>query len=488
MRPSAFILFWVGILCVFHAKAGVLTVEMDDPHGNFDWGGTVSLTEANFVVNLMEGLYHATTTGVEPAIAKRMTVSKDGKTLTFDLDPKRKWSDGKPIYAQDFVYGWLRLLSPNTTSVYFPYLFDVENAEEYHDGKKSASDVGLSAPSDFTLTVKLKKPVREWEKITSFWPLFPVRKDQIEKYGTKFTGAGTLVSDGPYVYDSVENKRLTFKRNPYYPNPSKRVKEIRFVLDVPEDDLCKQYQKGVFQIFYASGKCSEKPLRLKTHKLTMLIANVTRFPTNEPLFRKAVFAAIDMKKALKGVALAIPTDSLYPSELGSSKMKDSFDLKAAKKALADSGVIPAKTKITILTYQMEPFQTIGNRIKAQLEKNLGLNVEMMALANREHIFFSGLSDYHFMLYAWIAKVFNKRDYLMPFGNDGNNHLNYQDPIFDLEVQDQLYDKAETKLLQTDAVVKPVSFEYQNIVVNPSVKGLELDHMGLLYFKNVTVTK
>ena len=43
---------------------------------------------------------------------------KDPTTWVFNLRKNAKWSDGTPVTADDFVYGWQRFLDPKTASPY----------------------------------------------------------------------------------------------------------------------------------------------------------------------------------------------------------------------------------------------------------------------------------------------------------------------------------------------------------------------------------
>ena len=48
----------------------------------------------------------------EYAGAESMDVSDDGLVYTFHLRKDAKWSDGQPVTAADYEYGWKRLLNP----------------------------------------------------------------------------------------------------------------------------------------------------------------------------------------------------------------------------------------------------------------------------------------------------------------------------------------------------------------------------------------
>ena len=55
-----------------------------------------------------------------------MDVSDDGLVYTFHLRKDAKWSDGQPVTAADYEYGWKRLLNPEYGYSYSFYLFNVE--------------------------------------------------------------------------------------------------------------------------------------------------------------------------------------------------------------------------------------------------------------------------------------------------------------------------------------------------------------------------
>jgi oligopeptide transport system substrate-binding protein len=69
---------------------------------------------------IFEGLTRlsARTLAPEPGVAEAWEISADGKTYTFHLRSNARWSDGRPVTAQDFTYAWRRLQDPATASEY----------------------------------------------------------------------------------------------------------------------------------------------------------------------------------------------------------------------------------------------------------------------------------------------------------------------------------------------------------------------------------
>jgi oligopeptide transport system substrate-binding protein len=94
-----------------------------------------SAAEERAVAALFEGLTvidTSTPEGVVPGVAARWEVAPDGLTWTFHLRPEAKWSDGKPVTAEDFVETWSRLLAADRE---FPnaYLLDgLQGGREFY--------------------------------------------------------------------------------------------------------------------------------------------------------------------------------------------------------------------------------------------------------------------------------------------------------------------------------------------------------------------
>jgi len=80
---------------------------------------------------IFEGLARLDPRSLEPAagVAQSWDVSADGKTYTFRLRNSARWSDGRPVTAQDFTYAWRRLQSPTLGAEYAYIMHMVRYAE-----------------------------------------------------------------------------------------------------------------------------------------------------------------------------------------------------------------------------------------------------------------------------------------------------------------------------------------------------------------------
>ena len=87
-----------------------------------------------------------------------MEVSDDGLVYTFHLREDAKWSDGEPITADDFVYGWQRLLDPETGALYAFIGEYIKNGYAVETGEVDPSELGVKAIDEKTFEVTLEKP------------------------------------------------------------------------------------------------------------------------------------------------------------------------------------------------------------------------------------------------------------------------------------------------------------------------------------------
>lgn len=154
---------------------------------------------------------------VEAGLAESWEKSEDGLTWTFHLRDA-KWSDGEAITAEQFVYGILRTLSPDTAAKSSFLLYPIENAEKYNSNSASAEDVGVKALDDKTLQFRLSAPCPYFLDLTYFKIMEPQRKDIIEKYADTYgTEAETMVFSGPFVIDEwVHNNKVKLSKNENY--------------------------------------------------------------------------------------------------------------------------------------------------------------------------------------------------------------------------------------------------------------------------------
>ncbi|MDC9592845.1 ABC transporter substrate-binding protein, partial [Xenorhabdus sp. IM139775] len=178
-----------------------------------------SNVEFNIISDFFEGLIHVNHQGnIEPRLATSWETS-DNKTWIFHLKKENKWSDGSPITAHDVVFSWRRLIDPDTISPYGSYLENaaVMNANDVLTGKKKPQELGVKALDDFTVEVKLDKPIGYFLQMLVHPVMFPISEKAVKKYGDKWTRPETFVGSGPFkLSEWVVNEKIVGVRNPQY--------------------------------------------------------------------------------------------------------------------------------------------------------------------------------------------------------------------------------------------------------------------------------
>ncbi|MBE8863451.1 ABC transporter substrate-binding protein, partial [Enterococcus faecium] len=109
-------------------------------------------------------------------------------------------SNGEPVTAADYVFGWQRTVSAETGSEY-AYLFaPVTNAEAITAGEKDASELGIKAVSDYELEITLTTPTPYFQYLLAFPSFFPQTQAVVEDNGDQYASTSdNAVYNGPFV-------------------------------------------------------------------------------------------------------------------------------------------------------------------------------------------------------------------------------------------------------------------------------------------------
>lgn len=475
----------------------------------FDWHQASTAMETPIMMNIMEGLMEVDQ-ALKPkgCLAEKVVISKDQKTYTFHLRKGVKWSDGVALKAQDFVEGWKRLLTPATAAPYAYLLYDVMGAEAFNKGQNpDFATVGVVAKDEATLVVTLKQPVAYFQYLTGFWPLFPIRKDQISQ-GNQWTKPKKLVSIGPYVLDAYQvQTRIILKKNPHYWRPIGSVDEAVALIIKDSATALNVFKTGGIQMMQDFSPDDLKLARpmpefqtfpyLKTHYLGFKVKGTIAENKN---LRLAITHAID-RKPIPGIlngSQKIASTIIPPKVVGyDAKITLPFDVAKAKEFLKKSGIDPAHEKIEIIARNSERPRILTQYIQSELKKNLGLmNVQ---IANFDHkVFRSQVSTGNFpmMLMVWAADYPDGDSFMGLFeSNTGNNMTRFSDVKVDEEIRkgreesnpskrEKLYQSAQRVLQVRDAAILPLFYEENEVLVSKSIRGFAINPIGYYFIKDI----
>ncbi len=117
-------------------RDGILYLASGGEPRDIDPTTNIGSAESRIISALFEGLVVFSADGqkVLPAAAERWDISPDGLTYTFHLRDGMKWSNGDPVTADDFLYGFRRVLEPALGAEAAQQAMPILGATDYAEG------------------------------------------------------------------------------------------------------------------------------------------------------------------------------------------------------------------------------------------------------------------------------------------------------------------------------------------------------------------
>ncbi len=234
----------------FASPDGMLHVCLGPEPVSLDPARMASPAQATIAGHLWSGLARWVKRGendfvVEPDCAVELGAgvpNEDGTvTYTYVLRDGLAWSDGKPLVAGDFAFGWKRAASEERAQA-SGLLFSAIVGNDAQSPKVEATD-------DKTLVVTVAGPIPYWNQLLALPAFAPVRED-VASSGTWANDAATYVCNGPYTMASWEHgSQVTLQKNAaYWDNASVLMPQIAFHLTDDRTGALANYEAGTWQL------------------------------------------------------------------------------------------------------------------------------------------------------------------------------------------------------------------------------------------------
>ncbi len=477
------------------------------------------LTSFTVVQNIMRGL---TLIGegqeVVPAVAERWDVSADGLTYTFYLRENAQWSDGKPVTAHDFLYGWRRALTSENGAEYAFFLFEIENARSFYEGKiTDFSQVGAKALDDKTLQVKLERPVAFFLGLMAAPVSMPMREDVIEKYGDQFVEAGHYVTNGPYTLDTwVHEERIVLRPDSrFYGNKPKVGAVVMYMINDANTSVVMYENNELDYIETTTSIPSFDVRRLRKfpeakvtslHRINYIAFNTNKPPFDDPRVRRAFAHALDrsyyprlMQAGEQPIASFItPGLEGYNPDIGLK-----YDPAKAKQLLAEAGFagnLPAENfpRITLGYRTMYDIQKEAEIAQFQWKKDLGVDVKLDNMEWKVYLSRLKQDPPHLYKLGWFVDYPDADSFMaLWIAESGNNYTRWHNPEYDRlvktaavtldpEKRQALYDAAQRILLEEEAVLIPLYVAEKTYLLKPWVRGFKINEINLINLDSLSV--
>lgn len=502
MARSSCLAALLGCLALPLCLAG-FTFRISEDLGTLDWGnGEVAYP---VVQQLMEGL---TTSGARgeavAALASSWSARDGGRRFVFTIRDTARWSDGKPVCAQDFVDAWLRVLSPEFGSPYAHYLYDLKGARAFRAGSlKDPSRVGARARGCARLEVELEHPAAYFPVLASHWVLSPVRRELIARFGPRWTDPANLVVTGPYVLaEWSHDKALVLRRNPrYWGAPAL---EDRLLAQVVGDDTTavNLFRAGKLDwmrdvpylekaALAATPEYSTAPSLIEYHLgFSFAEGKLDREA------RCALAAAIDknaIPALLKGAET--PADRLVPRELAPAApaTAPAFDAAGARALWARSSA--AGKPLELHYYAKDVHEPLAQYLQEQWKKNLGAEVRLVKTEGKTYwarlgekappLFLSGTTAAYAHPYAFLSEFLSESranwGHFSSAEYDGLARRAAAEPAARAEGASVA---AQRLLLERECAVIPLYFRATAALTARGWTGIATSPMSYIYFKAV----
>ena len=180
-------------------------------------------------------------------------------TYTYTLKDGLKWSDGKDVTAQDFVFAWNRAAGTALGADY-GYMFEVvdgyadiwemvkdENGNDTEEFANPDATLNCKAVDDKTIEVTLANSVAYWNELLAFPTYFPVREDVVANEAWA-TDPSTYVSNGAYKMTGWDhNSVITLEKNENYVDAdSILMDKIEFYLSDDANNMLTNFENGTW--------------------------------------------------------------------------------------------------------------------------------------------------------------------------------------------------------------------------------------------------
>ena len=505
-----------------------LRIGLHGDTGGFDPQTGTSGTPQYVIKPTYRGLFSVAGDGsLKNEICTDYTVSEDGLVYTFTLRDDAKWSDGQPVTAADFVYGWQRNLDPELACAYSNLLGAIVNFDECLVGDKPLDEFGVKALNDTTLEVTLSHTQPYFVQMTTVSPFYPVREDKVPTNSSTWsiTDVANVVTNGPMKFESYsQNEKVVLVRNPEYYAPEEygdiETMEFYYIADAQTSVAAFVNDELDVAINVPSDIAATHDNPNEVMEVPYLVSICYVFTgRNEVLqdvrVRQAINKAINREQICEILGVGnTPIYGLVPPGITNPATGEDFraeggdlvgeDVAEAQQLLADAGYPNGEgfPELSFLSSNTTRNSDIALAIQSMLKENLGITINLQLLeaqafsaerrAGNFDICALGTSADYNDPTTWLSLYDSTTEYIQMVAAYSTPEFDELLHAADLELDQakrfEMLHEAERILVSEDNQWIPVMTYNIPIMVKEYVKGIETTTAGDIYFTGVTIEK
>jgi oligopeptide transport system substrate-binding protein len=476
----------------------------------------------NFSFQLLQDLYEGLTIEsasgeVVPGVASSWTVDPTGTEYTFHLRNSARWSNGKPVRAQEFVFAWRRVLDPARGSPVSDDLRIIAGAPEIIAGRLPPTELGVYTPSDDVLVVKLKRPAPYLPQILTHSATFPVYSET----SARSHSPESWVSNGPYILTKwLPGTSVEIEKNSnYWDRENVRISRVRYEIASDQNSQFAQYRAGQIDVTDVVP-ANAIPWINAEHPKELVVAPflaTAYFGINlsEPIFasnlqlRRALAMAIDRKRIAAAQGFGQPpaygfvppgTWNYNPQLWQWANLGDADRIAEAKRLYSEAGYSSAKPiHIRLLFNANVAIKQTAILIAAMWKDTLGIETELFEEEYR--VFLQSRHDksrWEVARLGWTADFNDASNFLDTFReNSPNNDSGYANHTFDALLDEaartsnpetrRLMLEAAERVMLNDYPILPLYFFVSKRLVKPYVQGVRPNPLDRLTSKMLSMS-
>jgi oligopeptide transport system substrate-binding protein len=358
-----------------------------------------------------------------PALAEAWKAGPNAEYWDFTIRMGAVWSDDTPITADDVVFTYQHMADPKLANPWVWFYFDIKGVMKFATGAAGPEALGVEKLDDRT--------VRIYGEYGSIPYLPSLLAYQASVLAPKHVAEAnpehwadtveSAISSGPYLLSKWDhNKEIQYVINPKYNGPHKAGIQTSIVPIFAaganvfnawlnkETDLVHILGAAELAQARADPKLNALLHFFNNFQSTYIALDTFKPPLDNLNFRKALAHSIDRdtmcQQVLNGTYVAgysmLPPG--FPAYNPDLKQYQVYDLEAAKKYLADSGLDPASITIDMYSNGRDSFLEF---VQQQWQTNLGIKVNLNGLedgvwrqkrADHEIMAYRGPYEYDFV--------------------------------------------------------------------------------------------
>jgi len=492
----------------------VLNVAREIPSDTINNLTNNLVNNAQIIANFSEGLVTYDNEGqLIPGLAESW--KHEDNVYTFKLRDNLKWSDGTPLTAADFVFGW-RTIATMPEAPYSYFMEDVQNGAAVTAGTKPVTELGVKALDETTLEVTLGQDRVYTLDILAHTTFFPLNEAFYTRVGADNYGTttDTVLASGPFMLSEYNPSiEYTLVKNPEYWD-AEHVEldtiHTRIIKEsATQDTLYENDELDVLEVTASLyDKYADNPglVEMQYDRLYYFYLSASTGTSAPTLanadFRRAIAHAIDKEVLATNVLKdgSKPLDHLVPNGFGDvqgkpfrtfvngDNIEPKFDAAKAQAYLAKAKESLSDDALSLhITYQdKEENRRVFENVQAQLQEHLpGVKVTIESLPGQTY-FQEILKGQTPAAYSgWTPAYNDASTYFQVFlSNNGLNFSRHKDPVYD-----KLYEEAQNeldpvkratllheaeKLLIDEGLVIPLAQRGKRYVVKDNIKGFNFN--------------